>query len=292
MAVYDNTRWIRVKIRKQKQLQYDNFDGDVYLKAFYEGKLECNKSFLSSYGEFYSQFSDASIELLNFGGGPSIVQLIASARKVSRYVHADYGKMNRAVVERWWKKDLGAFDWRDYIRYYLKFEGSSGTDEEVADREERMRRLMEAVVYCDAFADEVMPRGFEGPYDVVCSLSCLDWICTSTEAMGRAIEKLSRLVKNGGYLVLECSVVAEGHDIPDARASDAVHVIHSKPEYVLYDHSVGGFKYDGQLIESLATYKKLMQSCGLTMVQQYECKYDDPATRYTDIIATMIGKKT
>ena len=276
-----------------QQLKYDNFDGDVYLKAFYEGKLECNSCFLHSYGEFYSQFSDASIELLNFGAGPTILQLIASARKLSRYVHADYGKMNRAIVERWWKNEPGAFDWREYIRYYLKFEGRSGTDEEVAEREESMRRLTEAVVYCDVFADEVMPRGYEGPYDVVCSLSCLDWICTSTEALGRSIEKLSRLLKNGGYLMLECSIAAEDHGLPERGVDnmDECHVIHTKPGYIPCNHAIGGFKYDGQLVENLTTYKKLMQSCGLTMVHQYEYKYNDPANHYTDIIAIMIGKK-
>ena len=123
-----------------EELRYANFDANTYLKEFCT-ELKCY-TYLPAYVEFFSQFPDGSIEMLDVGDEPNIIPLVASARKAVRYVHADYAESNRTAVRRWWKKDPEGFNWRENIRYYLRLEGKEGTDEEVVEREDLMRKVL------------------------------------------------------------------------------------------------------------------------------------------------------
>ena len=275
--------------------EYDSFDADAYLKDFYVGTIARYHRVPLSV-KFISQFADGSIEMLDVGGGPCIIPLIIAARKATRYVHADYAQNNRTAVERWWKKDPTGFDWRENIRYVLKLEGSSGTDEEVMEREELMRRVLCDVIYCDVLSDDIIPPGFEGPYDVVSCISCLECVCSSLQSLSAAIGRLSHLVKGGGYLILENSTVCENHISSDAerkRMDETVgEVIRQEAGYYAGDKDIGGFKYKGFFYEHISTYVKMMESCGFTIVQQKEYIYDDPSINYTDHVGVLIGKKT
>ena len=272
----------------------DSFDAEAYLKDFYAGKID-RYTRVPLFVKFTSQFSDGSIEMLDVGGGPCIIPLIITARKVTRYIHADYAQNNRTAVERWWKKDPTGFDWRENVRYVLKLEGSSGTDEEVREREELMRRVLCDVVHCDVLSDHVIPPGFGGPYDVVSCISCLDCVCSSLQSLSAAIDRLSRLVKGGGYLMLESSTVCENHSSSDAerkRMDEKVgEVIRQEAGYYAGDKDIGGFKYKGFFYEHISTYVKMMESCGFTVVEQMEYIYDDPSINYTDHVGVLIGQK-
>ena len=275
--------------------EYDSFDADAYLRDFFNpGKIQLSAK-LPLLVKFFAQFEDGSIEMLDAGGGPSFIPLITSARKTSRYVHADYAQSNRTAVERWWKKDPNGFDWRENIRYVLKLEGSSGTDEEVREREELMRRVLSGVVPCDVLSDQVMPPGLEGPYGVVTCLSCLDCVCTSLQSLRAAIGRLSLLVKRGGYLILQVTTVRENHSISeeeqkcvDQRIDEVIHI---KAGYHAEPKDIGGFIYNGFMYEEISTYVKIMESCGFTIVEQMEYVYDDPSIKYTDHNGIVIAKK-
>ena len=275
--------------------QYDSFDANVYLKDFCgAGKIELYAN-MSYFVELFSRFSDSSIEMLDLGGGPSIIPLIIAARKVSRYIHADYAKNNRTAVERWWKNYPDSFDWRENVRYILKLEGNSGTDEEVTEREDRMRKVLGEVVHCDVLVDQVMPPSFEGPFDVVTCLSCLDCVCTSVDSLHKAIGRLSSLVRSGGYLIVQCSVVRADHSLSEEeqqRKNEAVgEVVHTEAGYVPEAKDIGGFKYKGFIYQGISTYAKLMESCGFTVVKQFVYIYNDPSIKYTDNIGIVVGEK-
>ena len=275
--------------------QYDSFDANVYLKDFCgAGKIELN-AYLPYFVELFSRFADSSIEMLDFGGGPCFMPLIIAARKVSRYIHADYAKNNRTAVERWWKNYPDSFDWRENVRYILKLEGNSDTDDEVTEREDRMRKVLGEVVHCDILVDQVMPPGFEGPFDVVTCLSCLDCVCTSVDSLHKAIGKLSRLVRSGGYLIVLCSVVRADHKLSEEeqqRKNEAVgEVVHTEAGYVPEAKYIGGFQYKGFIYQGISTYAKLMESCGFTVVKQFDYIYNDPSIKYTDNLGLVVGQK-
>ena len=275
----------------EEEQRYDAFDADTYLEDFCSN-MECYTHFLA-YAEFFSHFRDGSIAMLDFGGGPTIFPLIASAEKATRYVHADYAKNNRTAVERWWLKDPAGFNWRESIRYYLRIEGKEGTDEEVVEREDLMRKALRAVVHCDLLADKIVPPGYEGPYDIVSCLSCLECVCTSVESLGEAIRKLSLLVKSGGYLMLQFTAVREDYIISEEEQirQGGVGIVHTSVRYAEAKNEFAGFKYKGFLYERIETYAKLMESCGFTIVKQLHYLYSNPAIHYTDNEGMVIGKR-
>lgn len=274
----------------EEQQRYENFDADTYLTQFFS-EIESFHN-LPSYVELFSHFPDGSITMLDFGGGPSVVPLIASAQKVTRYVHADLARNNRIAVDRWWKKEPGAFDWRENIRYYLKLEGKCGTDEEVTEREARMREVLDGVIHCDINAQSIVPPGYQGPYDVVSCLSCLDCVCKSMDDLANAIKnRLSLLVKNGGYLMLEFSSVREDYTPEEQQDPGAQYLVRTSARYDPTAVTVAGFEYKGFLYEKGEDIAKLFESCGYTDVKRTEYIYENPSARYKDNIVLLIGRK-
>lgn len=274
----------------EEEQRYENFDADTYLTQFFS-EIESFHN-LPSYVELFSRFPDDSITMLDFGGGPSIVPLIASAEKVTRYFHADLARNNRVAVERWWKSEPGAFDWRENIRCYLKLEGKRGTDEEVASREARMKKVLSAVITCNAKAKNAVPPGYEGPYDVVSCLSCLDCVCKSTDELADAIKnKMSALVKSGGYFMMECSAVREDYTPEELQDRDAQYVVRTSARYDPSTVKVAGFDYNGFLYEKGENLAKLLESCGYTDVKQTDYIYENPEAKYKDNITLLIGRK-
>ena len=225
--------------------------------------------------EFFSQFPDNSVAMLDYGGGPNLFALIVGAEKVARYVHSDYAKTNRDEVEKWRNMDPEAFSWKDNVRRILKLEGREGTDEEVLRREDRMRRVLQAVVYCDAKSDKMIADGYEGPYDVVTCSFCLDCVFQTVEALTEAIGRLSALVKPCGYFVLTVSGVIGDHVIP----------------YFFDQIPIAGFKYDGFLLAPARCYVDALKANGYTVTRQVVRSYHHPTLNVDDAIAITFGKK-
>ena len=80
-----------------------------------------------------------------------------------------------------------------------------GTDQEVADREERVRSLVKQV-QCDITVDPPIESGYEGPYDIVVCFLVLEVSCASIEEYRERMVRLSSLVKPGGTLLLLSTV--------------------------------------------------------------------------------------
>lgn len=272
-----------------EEQRYDNFDAETYLTQFFS-EIESFKN-LPAYVELFSRFQDASITMLDFGGGPGIVPLIASAPKVTHYIHADLARNNRTAVERWWKTAPGAFDWRENIRFYLKLEGKRGSKEEVAEREALMRNVLAGVVHCNIKDKRIVPLGYEGPYDVVSCLSCLDCVCKSTDELIDAINKMSPLVKNGGYFMMECSTVLEDYTPEQEQDPDAQYVVRTSVRYDPSTVKVAGFEYDGFFYEKGENLAKLLESCGYTDINVNDYIYENTEARYKDNISLVVGRK-
>ena len=89
-------------------VNYDLFDSQEYLSKLFHDITTIQD--VATFIKFFSQFSDNSVTMLDYGGGPNVFPLIVGAEKVKRYVHSDYAKNNRDEVERWRKMELKAFD--------------------------------------------------------------------------------------------------------------------------------------------------------------------------------------
>ena len=252
---------------------YDLFDSQDYLSKLFTDVTVLQD--VAAHVEFFSQFPDNSVTMLDYGGGPNVFSLIVGAEKVTRYVHSDYAKNNRDEIERWRKMDPQAFNWQENVRRILKLEGKDGTDEEVQRREDRMRRVLEAVVYCDAKSDKMIADGYEGPYDIVTCSFCLDCVFQSVEALTEAIGRLSALVKPGGYFVLSVTGIIDDNETP-----------------YFYDQiPIAGFKYDGYLLAPARCYIDAFKANGYTVTRQVVRPYHHPTIDVDDAVAITFGKK-
>ena len=84
---------------------------------------------------------------------------------------------------------------------------------EAAQREENLRKVIKAVVPCDITKDPPIAEGFEGPYDVVMSILCIENGCLMKDEYKAAIRRIASLTKKGGNFLLYSSVRNRGeHD--------------------------------------------------------------------------------
>lgn len=187
----------------------DDFDPDLYLQRYKD--LEKYQHVLERLHELYS--TGVKGKILELGCGPVLNYQISAAPHASEIVMADLSERNRDTLRLWLDKSPKAYDWRPHIRYVVHtLEGKEG-EEEVAKREEQMRRVIKTVIPCDVTKDPPVPPGYEGPYDVVLESATLDSACHDEASYFAALLRLSKLVKPGGTFVSKTWLV-EGASLP------------------------------------------------------------------------------
>ncbi len=156
--------------------------------------------FFESVSEFFSAMDGSEFRILDYGSGPNIANLISSSTKAKEIVLAEHCKPNREFVKTW-LSDKRHHDWsNDFRNVVCKLEGKSET--EVVKRQELVQKLIKAMVYCDITRDVFIEKGFEGPYDVVIALLCLENVATNLEEYGTYFKRVLSLVGEKGYIIL------------------------------------------------------------------------------------------
>lgn len=61
--------------------------------------------------------------LIDIGSGPTIYQLLSACESFKDIIASDYTDQNLVELEKWLKKDPGAFDWSPVVSYVCKLEG-------------------------------------------------------------------------------------------------------------------------------------------------------------------------
>ncbi|XP_078586792.1 nicotinamide N-methyltransferase-like [Branchiostoma floridae x Branchiostoma japonicum] len=156
---------------------------------------------------FHDVFSSGSYggRLIDIGSGSTLYQVISASRFFSEIVCSDYSKDARTEIEKWLKKDKGAFDWTSYFQYFIDLEGSS---EKIEDREQKLRQAIKAVVHCDVLQpNPTQPLTFE-PFDVMISAYCLEVASPDRSSYAKAVANISTLLKPGGTIVFETYIGA------------------------------------------------------------------------------------
>ena len=141
------------------------------------------------------------LKVLDYGCGPVIANVISAASLASEIVLAEYTEEGRTALRRWLDKDPFSFNWSPHFKYIVQtLEGKSL--QEAEEREERLRRVVKAVVRCDVTQDRPIEEGYEGPYDVVICCLCLTDACKTKREYQIAVRKLAAITKPGGVLLL------------------------------------------------------------------------------------------
>ena len=182
------------------------FDPWIYIKEYY-GRLHCwNRNPLRQLHNFYtSHFQEgANLSVLNFGCGPIVAYEGSGVQYSRKIVLAEYTDQNRAVAKLWLDKDPNRPNFDIFYKYVVEELEGKGP-EEVEKRQDAVRSIA-TICSCDVFQDPPIERGYEGPYDVIFTSSCLEMACSNIEDYGTALSKLCGLLKPGGWLVMSVSM--------------------------------------------------------------------------------------
>ncbi|XP_060106507.1 nicotinamide N-methyltransferase-like [Heteronotia binoei] len=137
--------------------------------------------------------------LIDIGSGPTIYQLLSACESFREIIATDYTDQNREEMQRWLRKEPGAFDWSPLVKYVCELEGDR---ERWAQKEEKVRRTVKQVLKCDVTQpNPLAPLSFP-PADCLLSTLCLEGACKDLPTYRSALKNISSLVKPGGHLVL------------------------------------------------------------------------------------------
>ena len=183
---------------------YDKFNPQDYLQTYYSvNNLNPVILFrLKQLNEFYQSYpGTAKLKILDIGSGPTIASAISAAPHAAEIVLSEYTEANRSALLQWLNNDPNAFDWTLYFKHVVvDLEGK--TEEKVPIRAELVRKVVKAVVLCDANRDPPIPTEYVDEYDVVTDFFCLVSACATTEDYTAALVRLHALLKPGGKIVL------------------------------------------------------------------------------------------
>lgn len=62
--------------------------------------------------------------LIDIGSGPTIYQLLSACESFKEIIATDYTDQNLQELEKWLKKDPGAFNWSIVVEYVCELEGN------------------------------------------------------------------------------------------------------------------------------------------------------------------------
>ena len=141
------------------------------------------------------------LRILDYGTGASLHETALTAAKASEIVLSDYSPKNREALRLWLHSDPAAFDWIPHFRRTLR-EIEEGGDKELSHRVETIRRVVKAVVHCDLSQDPPIESGYDDQYDLIYSSFCLCAAAKSHEEYRQGINKLAKLLKPGGVLMM------------------------------------------------------------------------------------------
>ena len=151
--------------------------------------------------EFYQSYpSTAKLKILDIGSGPVIANTISAAPYAAEIVLSEYTEANCSALLQWLNNDPKAFDWTHAFKHVVDLEGK--TEEEVPIRAELVRKVVKAVVLCNANKTPPIPTEYVNQYDIVTDFLCLVSACAPAEDYTAALVRLHIFLKSGGKIVL------------------------------------------------------------------------------------------
>jgi hypothetical protein len=206
---------------------HTHFDPKTYLELFYKNvKGDKNEGFMlpfvKAFHEFWSSFkapTDTEVRYLEFGGGPSITNLVFACPKVNHIVFAEYAEANREAVKSWIAGDAEAHDWTPLIEIaVLELEQGRGIVDErsetsadkekldfVQNRADELKRKIKSIVPCDVTKSPIVQLDTDDvakPFDVVSTSLCLEACVSSEVHYKNIVAELCKLLKPNGYLFM------------------------------------------------------------------------------------------
>ncbi|KAL1763605.1 indolethylamine N-methyltransferase, partial [Sigmodon hispidus] len=111
---------------------YENeFSPRDYLDTFYnfDSGPEAERGIIKfSLQSLHQTFSAGGIKgdvLIDIGSGPTIYQLLSACEAFQEIILTDYTPQNLQELQKWLKKEPGAYDWSSIVQHVCELEGNS-----------------------------------------------------------------------------------------------------------------------------------------------------------------------
>ncbi|MEE6484741.1 hypothetical protein FKM82_014008 [Ascaphus truei] len=179
-----------------------NFDPKAYLATFCSFGTGRDGTLNFRLQKCLKTFSSGGIgghTLIDIGTGPSIYQLFSACESFKQIIATDFTERNRQELERWLKKEPGAFDWSVAVKAVCELEGNR---EKPIEKEEKLRRTIKQVLRCDVTKSNPLDPVVLPAADCLITALCLETACRDLGVYQRAIKNITTLLKPGGHLVI------------------------------------------------------------------------------------------
>ena len=199
VSMFYNPKATNVLLKDYKKA----FQPSVFLKQYYEAfspsdiSLYLKQKLLCFHDSFLTVPN--GLKVLDYGAGPSIASAISAATKASDIVLAEYAEENIEFLDQWLNCEPNAFDWSPYFTYVVQ-ELEGGGEEQVKERETKVRKLIKGLVHCDIRKDPPIQQGYDTQYDVVMCSLVLEGASSTQEEYCSNVARLVQLVKPGGSI--------------------------------------------------------------------------------------------
>jgi len=187
---------------------YTPFNPRAYLQEYYvelgTENIELLNFFDQAYSHIFSEIKRARV--LEFGGGPTIYQLISAAKYPVSIDFSDYLSVNLQELRAWLHNCPEQFPWDAFIGYVLAREGDHSTPALIRRRAHMIRRKVKRLLHCDARIPDPLGAEYRARYEIVSANFVLEAITQELADWDELIDHVLPLVKPNGYLII-CTVV-------------------------------------------------------------------------------------
>ncbi|GIY40364.1 uncharacterized protein CDAR_480041 [Caerostris darwini] len=146
-------------------------------------------------------------KLLEVGSGATVHNIASASVHFPIIVQSDFVEDNLQVLKNWLAGD-SPLDWSEFLEIAEKLESPHSDPNLVkAQLESRIRSNVKAVVRCDILSDDVLqleklPADATPPYDLIISVLCLEVPCVDFESFVKVLQRMNKLLRKGGGLVI------------------------------------------------------------------------------------------
>jgi nicotinamide N-methyltransferase len=187
---------------------YTPFNPRMYLQEYYTNlgteNIELLDFFDRAYSYIFSTIKRAGI--LEFGGGPTIYQLISASKYPVSIDFSDYLSVNLQELTAWLHNSPEQFPWDTFIGHVIAREGAHCTPALIRRRARLIRRKVKHLLHCDARLPDPLGAEYRARYEIVSANFVLEAITQEISDWGELIDHVLPLVKHNGYLII-CTVV-------------------------------------------------------------------------------------
>ncbi|XP_074072818.1 nicotinamide N-methyltransferase-like [Macrotis lagotis] len=194
--------------------------------------------------------------LIDIGSGPTIYQFLSACEFFKEIVATDYIDQNLEELNKWLKKEPGAFDWCPVVKYVCELEGDR---EKWTEKKEKLRERVKQFLKCYMIQSQTLDPISFPQADCLLSTYCLE-LAANLPTFQQSLKNLNGLLKPGGYVVLVTALKGNYYMVGDQRFSllfltqeeveaalEKAGFIKEKSEVILHHYSRANTDNDGVL---------------------------------------------